>query len=107
MLHETEVYNTIQCEGLRVNSLILLKEELDVQLQKKKKKLREKIVLVGEKRSKTMDFVVKHTFFHDYLKEKFQTHIVEQSTRKTQRKNNSISSCRQRRVFDTHNFMLP
>ena len=60
MLHETEVHSTIQCEGLRVNSLILLKEELDLQLQKK---LSEKIV--GGKRSKAMDFIVKHTFFHD------------------------------------------
>ena len=36
-LHETEVHNTIQREGLKVNSLILLKEELDLQIQKKKK----------------------------------------------------------------------
>ena len=34
-LHETEVHNTIQREGLKVNSLILLKEELDLQIQKK------------------------------------------------------------------------
>ena len=36
-LHETEVHNTIQREGLKVSSLILLKEELDLQIQKKKK----------------------------------------------------------------------
>lgn len=30
-----EVHKTIQCEGLKVSSLILLKEELILQLQKK------------------------------------------------------------------------
>lgn len=53
-LHETEVHNTIQREGLKVNSLILLKEELDLQIQKKKKKNnpREKTVLVEGKEAK-------------------------------------------------------
>ena len=35
MLHEKEVHKTIQCEGLRVSTLILLTEELILQLQKK------------------------------------------------------------------------
>lgn len=66
-LHETEVHNTIQREGLKVNSLILLKEELDLQIQKKKKKKQSKgeDSPSGGERSKAMDFVVKPTFFHD------------------------------------------
>ena len=106
MLHEREVHNTIQCESWRVNSLILL-EELDVQLQKKIKKTKGKDSPSGGEKKQNYGLCSEAHIFHDYLEEKFQSHTVEQSTRKTQRKNNSISSCRQRRGFDTHNFMLP
>lgn len=66
MLQEKEVHKTIQCEGLRVKFFNSVDGGNDFAVTEKSKG---KDSPSGKKKSKAMDFVVKQTFFHDWLSE--------------------------------------